>query len=72
MVERWEQGQVSARKRETGEESYDESVIMCLQLRLQSTSRARIGRHSFAEGPLVDCSGVFLKERRGNERFENE
>ena len=45
---------------------------MGLQLRLQPTTRARIGRHSLAESPLVNRAGVLLKYARGDERFEDE
>jgi hypothetical protein len=44
---------------------------MGLQLRLQPTARARIGRHSLAEGPLISRVGVFLKQGRADERFED-
>lgn len=44
---------------------------MSLQLRLQPTARARIGRHSLAEGPLINRRGVLLKQRRADERFED-
>ncbi len=44
---------------------------MSLQLRLQPTARARIGRHSLAEGPLINRRGVFLKQGRADERFED-
>lgn len=45
---------------------------MSLQLRLQPTARARIGRHGLAEGPLIYRRGVLLKQRRGDERFQDE
>jgi hypothetical protein len=44
---------------------------MGLQLRLQPTAWARIGRHSLAEGPLINRVGVFLKQGRADERFED-
>ena len=40
-------------------------------MRLQPTARARIGRHSLAEGPLINRVGVFLKQGRTDERFED-
>jgi hypothetical protein len=44
---------------------------MGLQLRLQPTARARIGRHSLAEGPLINRGGVFLIQGRGDKRFHD-
>lgn len=44
---------------------------MGLQLRLEPTTRARIGRHSLADGPLINRGGVFLKQVRSDERFED-
>lgn len=44
---------------------------MSLQLRLQPTARARIGRHSQAEGPLINRRGVLFKQRRADEGFED-
>ena len=44
---------------------------MVLQLRLQPTAWARIGRHSLAEGPLINRVGVFLKKGRADERLED-
>ena len=44
---------------------------MGLQLRLQPTAWARIGRHSLTEGPLINRVGVFLKQGRADERFED-
>lgn len=45
---------------------------MSLQLRLQPTARARIGRHGLAEGPLINRRGVLLKQRGGDKRFQDE
>jgi len=65
------QGQVSATSEETGDGTYDECVVMSLQLRLQSTAGARIGCHCHADGPFINGAWVFLKQGRANERFEN-
>ena len=71
-VVRWVQGQVSATDEETGDGTHEECVIMSLQLRLQSTARARIGCHCCTEGPFINRRGIiFLIQRRRDKRFEN-
>jgi hypothetical protein len=62
---------MSATNEETGDGTHDECVIMSLQLRLQSTARARIGCHCYTDSPFINRRRIFFKQRRRDERFEN-
>ena len=52
--------------------TYDESIIMALQL--GESAIRRVGRHQSADRPLINCAGVSipLEEVRGDKGLQHE